>query len=210
MNIIIIDDDRLVSTSLKTIVETEKDITVVAVGCSGREAVSLYMQHHPDIVLMDIRMQDMTGLEAGEVILSRDPDAKVLFLTTFSDDEYIIRAMKAGAKGYLLKQDFESIVPSLKAVEAGQRVFGDDIIAKLPSLLTDDHCDISGYGITQKEFEIMERIAQGLSNREIAEKLYLSEGTVRNSISIILQKLRLRGRTQIAIFYYKNHLGNDN
>lgn len=206
MKIIIVDDDMLVSTSLKTIIETDEDISVCGVSYSGMEAVELYEKFHPDIVLMDIRMKGMTGLEAGEIILEKNKDAKIIFLTTFSDDAYIIKALKIGAKGYLLKQNFECIIPSLKALEAGQRVFGDDIVAKLPSLIGNGRPVLSDYGISPKESEIIQLVAQGLSNREISEQLYLSEGTVRNNISIILQKLNLRGRTQLAIFYYKNRL----
>jgi DNA-binding NarL/FixJ family response regulator len=178
---------------------------VAGTGANGREAVSLYDRLRPDVLLMDIRMDGMTGLEAGEAILKAHPQAKILFLTTFADDEYIVRALKMGAKGYLLKQNFESIVPALKAVYAGQSVFGDDIVAKIPSLIADGgKADFSSYGLTDKEETIIELIAEGLSNREIAGKLYLGEGTVRNAISVILEKLNLKGRTQIAIFYYKN------
>ncbi len=207
MKIIVVDDDRLVSTSLKAIIGTDKDITVEGIGGSGEEAVALYEKIHPDIVLMDIRMTGKTGLEAGEIILSRDKSAKVLFLTTFADDEYIVKALKIGAKGYILKQNFESIVPSLKAVEAGQRVFGDGIITKLPSIINGGGSDLTQFGVSPKENEVIEFIAQGLSNKEISARLFLSEGTVRNSISVILEKLNLRGRTQLAIFYYKNRFG---
>jgi DNA-binding NarL/FixJ family response regulator len=178
---------------------------VAAVGQSGRDAVTLYERHRPDVLLMDIRMEGMTGLEAGEAILRRHPAARVLFLTTFADDEYIVRALKMGAKGYLLKQNFESIVPSLLAVEAGQSVFGEDIVAKIPSLMgSGGKADIRAFGLTDKEGELIALVAEGLSNKEIAERLYLSEGTVRNSISVVLDKLNLRGRTQLAIFYFKN------
>ena len=204
MNVIIIDDDRLVSASLKTIIESDEEIRAAAIGHSGREAVTLYDEIVPDIMLMDIRMDGMTGLEAGEIILRNHPGARILYLTTFADDEYIIKALKIGAKGYLLKQDFESIIPALKAVYSGQRVFGDDIIAKIPAFITGETTpDFSSYGVTGKESEIIQLIAEGLSNKEIAGSLYLSEGTVRNNISIILEKLSLRGRTQLAIFYYK-------
>jgi DNA-binding NarL/FixJ family response regulator len=203
----IVDDDRLVSTSLKAIIEVDKSITVEGIGGSGEEAIELYEKIHPDIALMDIRMKGKTGLEAGEIILSRDKNAKILFLTTFADDEYIVKALKIGAKGYILKQNFECIVPSLKAMETGQRVFGDGIMAKLPSIMSGSGSDLSEYGISPKEYEIIQQIAQGLSNKEISAKLYLSEGTVRNSVSLILEKLNLRGRTQLAIFYYKNRQG---
>ncbi|MDP4088458.1 MAG: response regulator transcription factor [Bacillota bacterium] len=205
MRVLVVDDDKLVCVSLKTILESEEDISVVATGCSGKEAVELYEKLKPDILLMDIRMEAMTGLEAAEHILKENKDARILFLTTFSDNEYIIKALKIGAKGYIIKQNFESIVPSLRAVYMGQNVFGDDIISKIPSLMIDHRkADFSAFGITEKELDIITAVAEGLSNREIAGKLYLSEGTVRNSITTILEKLNLRDRTQLAVFYYKN------
>lgn len=205
MNVVIVDDDKLVSLSLKTIVEADGGIEVAGTGSSGREAVTLYARLRPDVLLMDIRMEGMTGLDAAEAILRDHPQAKILFLTTFADDEYIVRALKMGAKGYLLKQNFESIVPSLKAVCAGQSVFGDDIVARFPSMLHEEtKTSLQDYGLSEKEIAIVELIAEGLNNREIANRLYLGEGTVRNSISVILEKLNLKGRTQIAIFYYKN------
>ncbi|WP_417090041.1 response regulator, partial [Eubacterium maltosivorans] len=190
MKVIVIDDDRLVSVSLKTILEADAEIEVVALGNSGGEAIALYDEHKPDILLMDIRMDGMTGLEAGELILATDRDARILYLTTFLDDEYIIKALKIGAKGYLLKQAFESIVPALKAVYSGQSVFGDEIVTKIPMLLGGEAAvDFSSYGISERDLEIIEGVAQGLSNREISETLFLSEGTVRNYISNILDKL---------------------
>jgi DNA-binding NarL/FixJ family response regulator len=205
MKIIIVDDDKLVGISLKTIIEAESDMEVIGLGLSGLDAISLYGELSPDILLMDIRMDKMTGLEAGEKILKIHPEAKILFLTTFADDEYIIKAIKIGAKGYILKQNFEIIAPSLRAVYAGQSVFGDDIVAKMPHLLGASSVpDFSGCGISDKETEIIELIAQGLSNKEIAGTLFLSEGTIRNSISVILEKLDLKGRTQLAVFYYKH------
>lgn len=205
MTIIIVDDDKLVGISLKTIIEASGEITVAAVGCCGADAVQLYDQLRPDIVLMDIRMEEMTGLDAGEKILAAHPEAKILYLTTFSDDDYIIRALKIGARGYILKQDFEGIIPALKAVYAGQSVFGEDIVAKIPGLLSrNQKVDLNDYGITDKETEIIRLIAEGLSNREIAETLYLGEGTVRNAVSVIMDKLGLKRRTQLAIFYYKH------
>ena len=107
MNIIIIDDDFLVSTALKTILETSQKVKVLATGENGEDAIRLYHKHRPDIVLTDIQMQGMDGLSATRSILADDPDAKVLLLTTFSDDEYIVQALRCGAKGYLLKQDYE-------------------------------------------------------------------------------------------------------
>lgn len=208
MRIVIVDDDKLVGLSLKTIIEAEKGIEVLTIGYNGQDAIRLYEEQKPDILLMDIRMAQMTGLEAGEAILKAHPYAKILFLTTFADDEYIITALKIGAKGYMLKQNFESIVPSLKAVHAGQSVFGEDIITRIPVIFNHGgKAELASFGLTEKEAEIVSLIAEGLSNKEIASTLFLSEGTVRNNISVILEKLNLKGRTQLAVFYYKNTQG---
>jgi len=205
MRVLIVDDDRLVSNSLKTILEADAEIEVVATGNSGKEAIELYSTLKPDVLLMDIRMDGMTGIEVAEILLKQDSAAKILFLTTFSDDDYIIRALQIGAKGYILKQNFESIAPSVKTVFIGQRVFGDEIITKIPSLISDGNkVDFGKFGVSDKEIEILSQVANGLSNKEISEKLFLSEGTVRNYISVVLEKLKLRDRTQLAIFYYRN------
>lgn len=205
MNIVIIDDDKLVAVSLKTILESTGSVKVLAMGSCGEKAIELYSLLKPDVLLMDIRMNGMSGIEAGEKILAGYPDARILYLTTFSDDEYIIKAVLMGAKGYILKQDFESICPALETVMNGQTVFGSDVASKLPELLTNHSSfDFDRYGIVEKEQEIIEQVAKGLSNKEIASLLYLSEGTVRNYISTILEKLSLRDRTQLAIFYYTN------
>ena len=207
MKIIIIDDDPLVSQALKTILQSDPEVSVAAVGNDGDAALSLYREHQPDVLLMDIRMKNVTGITAGQSVLSLYPDARILFLTTFSDDDYIIKALRMGAKGYLLKQKFESIVPSLKAVMAGQNVFGEDIIARLPHFMEDkpkEMMNLSSFGITAKELTILALIADGCSNREIADQQFISEGTVRNAISVLLEKLHLKSRTQLAIFYLKN------
>ena len=132
MNIAVIDDDKLVALSLKTILESTGNIKVAAMGSSGEEAVSIYRETRPDVMLMDIRMEGMTGLEAGTLILAEDASARILYLTTFADDEYIIKALNMGAKGYILKQDFDGIAPALEAVMNGQTVFGERIITKIP------------------------------------------------------------------------------
>ena len=205
MKIVVIDDDKLVALSLKTILENTGSIEIAAMGYSGEEAIGLYAQHKPDVMLMDIRMQGMTGLEAGEKILASDKNARILYLTTFSDDEYIVKALNIGAKGYILKQDFNGIEPALQAVMNGQRVFGEQVISKLPELMTGkESFDYQSFGLTDKEWEMTTLVAQGLSNKEIASEMFLSEGTVRNYLSQILEKLDLRDRTQLAIFYF-NH-----
>ncbi len=201
--VIIADDDNLVCTALEMILKSGNKIEIPALGHDGHEAVRLYEQYRPDLMLLDIRMGEFTGLDAAESILNSFPDAKILFLTTFEDDEYIARALKLGAKGYILKQNFDCILPSIDAVMNGQRVFGDNIINKLPSLYSSAPT-LEKYDLSQREIQVITKIADGLSNREIADILFLSEGTVRNYISVILEKLNLRDRTQIAIFYYKN------
>lgn len=204
MRLLIVDDDNLVSLSLKTILEVSGEVTVLEIGKNGKEAFVLYERHQPDVLLMDIRMEEMTGLAAAQVILEKFPDAKILFLTTFADDEYIAKALSLGAKGYILKQDFESLLPALKAVMNGQSVFESEIVGKLSSALSSPSAfPQENYDITDKEMELIELVADGLSNKEIATKLFLSEGTVRNYLSSILDKLSLRDRTQLAVFYYK-------
>ena len=202
MRIVVVDDDQIVAISLKTILMADEEIEVVACGNDGREAIELYEKEKPDILLMDIQMKNKTGLSAAEEIIKKDRDAKILLLTTFSDDEYIIKALDIGVKGYILKQDFDGIVPAIKAVYRGQSVFGGEIVSKLPVLSsTKKEFDFAAYDIGHKEPEVMAQVALGKSNREIAQCLFLSEGTVRNYISSILEKLSLRDRTQLAVFY---------
>lgn len=204
MRILIVDDDRLVCSSLKTILEAQGQ-TIAGIGCNGREAVTLYKETKPDVLLMDIRMEGMNGVDASEEILHNYPDARILFLTTFSDDEYIIRALKLGVKGYILKQNFDSIIPALEAVYMGQNVFNTEIIAKLPNLLKQGVADETGcYDLNERELHFIQLVAKGLNNKELAQTLFLSEGTVRNYLSSLLEKLQLRDRTQLAIFYYQN------
>lgn len=205
MKIVIVDDDYLVTEALKTILEANEDVQVSATGADGREAVKLFEEYRPDVLLMDIRMKNMNGLEALTEILKADPKANVLLLTTFLDDEYIVKALRLGAKGYLLKQDYTSILPALRAICSGQTVFGKQIMSKIPDLIRKEkEFDYSFYEINDREREVIRLIAEGYSNKEIASELYLSEGTVRNYLSTILDKLQLRDRTQVAVFYYKH------
>ncbi|MDF2544094.1 MAG: hypothetical protein K0S47_3812 [Herbinix sp.] len=206
MKILLIDDDKLVCSSLQIILSADPELTVIGKGFNGLEAIQQYQKLRPDVLLMDIRMEEMSGLEAGEQILAKYPEAKILYLTTFLDDDYIIKALSIGAKGYMLKQNYDSIIPSVKAVYLGQNVYGNEIITKLPGLIGKAYEEkaLNKYGITEKELEIITKIADGCSNKEISDQLFLSEGTIRNNISTILDKLNLRDRTQLAIFYYKN------
>ena len=217
MRVLIVDDDNLVVLSLKTILEAKK-VEVVGTGTNGDEAIQKYRGLKPDVLLMDIRMQGMDGLKAASCILEEFPNASILFLTTFSDDEYIVQALCLGAKGYILKQDYESLLAALHAVCSGQSVFGQEIVSKMPALLQKKEMEktknmqatkseekefehLAGFGLTQKDLLVIKQVAEGKNNREIAETLYLGEGTVRNYISEILEKLQLRDRTQLAIFY---------
>ena len=205
--ILLVDDDELITMSLEMIISADGDFEIVGKGSSGREAVALFDELKPDLLLMDIRMADMNGLEAAEAILSSHKDATILFLTTFSDDEYIVKALKLGVKGYLLKQDYKSLPAALHAAIDGQSVFGGAVVDKLPSLMSKgaetDEFDYRKYDISEKEYEVIQLVAEGFSNKEISQKLFLSEGTVRNYLSTILEKLNLRDRTQLAIFYLK-------
>lgn len=205
MRVVIADDDMLVSGALKTILEKDKDVEVQGIAGNGKEAVELYQKYEPDVILLDIQMSPVSGLEASEEILKSNPDARILLLTTFSDDEYIVKALKCGVKGYLLKQDYASILPAIRAVCTGQTVFGTQIVSRLPELLERKSTfDYEAYEITGKEREVMALVADGKSNKEIAGEMFLSEGTVRNYISGILDKLNLRDRTQLAVFYLRN------
>ena len=208
--VIIIDDDYLVALSLKTILEASGNIDIVATGKDGSEALELYRTYKPDVLVMDIRMQNMTGLEAAGEVIDEFADARILLLTTFNDDEYIVKALKLGAKGYILKQDFEGIEPAIMAVAGGQTVFGGEVIGRIPSLMDSSVADTAKKSIneellekdiSEKEISIIELVAEGYNNKEIAEQLFLSEGTVRNYLSGILEKLELRDRTQLAVFY---------
>lgn len=202
MRIVVVDDDQIVAISLKTILESDEEIEVAACGNDGADAIELYEKEKPDILLMDIQMKNVSGLSSAEEIMKKDSEAKILLLTTFSDDEYIIKALDIGVKGYILKQDFDGIVPAVKAVYRGQSVFGGEIVSKIPVLSSSkSEFDFAAYDIGPKEQEVMAQVALGKSNREIAETLFLSEGTVRNYISSVLEKLSLRDRTQLAVFY---------
>ena len=220
MRILLADDDILVLQGLKNIIEAEgrnskNPKLIIAQAQDGNEAVELYKKSQPDIALMDIRMPNKNGIEAGREILQIDPVAKIIYLSTFREDEYIIEALRIGAKGYLIKSNFESITPALDAVQSGQNVFGDEIISKMPKLinslsnesdknkLDDSNLRRQISELSEQELRIINLVANGLSNKEIALELFLSEGTCRNYISTILEKLELRDRTQLAIFYYK-------
>lgn len=211
IRVCIIDDDPFVRMSLQTILEAQDDVEVCALGGDGDEAVALFDRERPDVLLMDIQMPGTGGLDAAERILAAHAEARVVFLTTFSDDEYIVRALRLGAKGYLIKQEVATIAPALRTVMAGQSVLGNEVLDRMDALMRSASAPSASSagggvhgGLTEREAAIVELVAEGLDNKEIAAKLYLSEGTVRNHISAILQKLDLKNRTQLVVRYYRD------
>lgn len=208
MRIIIVDDDKLVCDSLKIILGAQPSIEVVGLGSSGDDAVRLFRELAPDVALLDIQMPGRDGLSAARKILAEDPAARVVFLTTFSDDEYIVAALKLDARGYLIKTDVQAIPPALAQVMEGKRVLeGKPANSVDFSVSTEEAKSRERTGafaaLTDREFEVVRLIAEGLDNKEIAATAYMGEGTVRNHTSSILAKLGLRNRTQIAIAYLK-------
>ena len=204
LKVLITDDEQMICNLIANILDWEDmGFQIIGMANTGTDAFDIIQKEKPDVVLMDIQMQEMSGLAAAEEILTMDKAAKILLLTTFSDEEYIVKALGLGVKGYILKQDFEAIIPALKAVYGGQSVFGGEVVSKIPVLTAAKHdFSYADYDIGEKEQEIIEQAAMGKSNREIAQSLFLSEGTVRNYISAILEKLSLRDRTQLVVFYF--------
>jgi len=215
------DDDPFIRESLRLILGTMPDIEVAGVCADGQEAVR-FVRERPgevDVVLMDVRMPVCDGVEGTRLIREAAPEVKVLILTTFDDDEYIVKALKYGAGGYLLKNvPPDTIAEGIRAVHAGHTLMHPDVARKLAGMLQAGGSGEAGgaggaapagrkrladYGLNDTEQKIVRKIADGLSNREIAQALYLSEGTVKNYITDILGKLELRDRTQIAIFYLR-------
>lgn len=210
IKIAIVDDEKLIREGLKIILLTYDDIKVSGMGENGYEALKLCNVDNIDLVLMDIRMPICDGVKGTKLIKDEFPDVKVLILTTFKDIEYIQEAMKNGASGYLLKDSsYDLIYEGIKTASMGNIVMHPDVASNIfnhtkiniiPETVYDN------YNITNKEIEIIKYIADGLSNKEIGEKLFLSEGTIKNNVSTLLSKLELRDRTQIVVFAFKNNL----
>lgn len=199
MKLLIVDDDSLVCRSLQILLGKETDIEVIGIANSGREALELCKQELPDAVLMDIQMPVMNGIACTAELKKLYPGLRIMMLTTFNDEEHIRSALKAGADGYLLKSAaIETMANQLRALVSGTAVLDRNVFK---AIIEPAHNTLDG--LTEREQDIVECVAQGLSNKEISEKLYLSDGTVRNMLSIILDKLELRDRTQLAIYYWK-------
>ncbi|MDF2700543.1 MAG: two component transcriptional regulator, LuxR family [Haloplasmataceae bacterium] len=206
MKLLIVDDDTLICDGLKMIFELEDDFQVVGTGKNGEEAYKLCQEYKPDIVLMDIRMPICDGVIGASKIKAVFPEIKVVMLTTFKDTEFIKEALNCGAEGYILKsQPADSIVKSVRAVAKGSVVFEKQIALMIPDLMSKNNKkQPSDFNLTNREFDIIRLIGQGMSNKEISHELFIGEGTIRNNITIILEKLNLRDRTQLAIFYIHN------
>ena len=226
MKTAIVDDDPIVCQSLETILTATHTADVLWTAFGGDDAVTRYFSSpasHPDVLLIDIQMPGKDGLATAREILHRDPSARILFLTTFSDQDYIAQAISLGAKGYLIKQDVSAVAPALQAVMAGQIVLGADVLDKLsvsptsttsatPQTAPGNHAhrsvtiDIQDLNmLSDRERDVAALVAEGYDNRQIAANLFLSEGTVRNRISAMLDKLGLTNRTQLAIAWINAH-----
>ncbi|MNW26143.1 Transcriptional regulatory protein DegU [compost metagenome] len=213
IQVMIVDDDPLICESMKMILGLNEHIQVTGTAANGLEAVSLVRSGVPaDVVLMDIRMPGCDGVEGTRLMKEVAPDSKVLILTTFDDDEFIIEALRNGARGYLLKNiSPERIIQGIRTVHDGDMLIHPDIARKLTELLRTPSPAHHGqsmewsteYGLTPTEDQVVALIAEGMTNKEIAQHLYLSEGTIKNYVTDILGKLHLRDRTQIAIMYWK-------
>jgi len=199
MKLLIADDDGLIRDSLKLLLELEPGWSVRAAS-NGSEACEMCEEDPPDIILMDIRMPLCDGVAAARAIKQAHPAVKIVMLTTFADDGYIASAIEAGAEGYLLKSTpADGIIERIRAVEKGALVFDRGVrLAAKRTAAPLFEC------LTERENEVLSLVAAGLSNGEIAGKLFLSQGTVRNAVSAILDKLQLRDRTQLAVYYWKN------
>lgn len=204
IRVLIADDDVLVREGLKVILELDGDFEVVGCVDNGFEAVKLCRQEHVDVALLDVRMPVMDGLQAAKEI-AEHTSAKPLILTTFDDHDFIVNAIKNGAKGYILKNTPPDIMKNaIKLVRDGGTVMQDTVLDKLRYELNGGRRAKVDTGLfSPRELEIMELISKGLSNKEIASRLYISEGTVKNHITSILNKTGLEHRTQIAIYYLK-------
>lgn len=205
MKLIIADDDTLISDSLKMFIEMSNDIKVIGTAKDGEEVIKLCEKEIPNVILMDIRMPNMNGVEATKIIKKRWPKIHIVMLTTFKESELIKNALLAGAEGYLLKSTpADGIVERIKAIGKGAVVLDTEVLENLYSINPQLDADLTFKNIlTQREIEILYLVAQGNSNKEIAEAVHLSEGTVRNFISSLLSKLDLRDRTQLAVYYWK-------
>lgn len=208
IRIIIADDQALVRDGLKTLLNLEEDMEVIGTAENGREAFELSRKLEPDILLLDIRMPEMDGVECIRKMKSIQSSAKVIMLTTFNDDEYILNAIAAGAKGYLLKDmEVTELVEAIHDAAGNKLVMPSEVVTKLAESLAkvvdekNKRLIPEKYGFSDREKEIAKMMAQGFNNRQIAAALYISEGTVRNYISNLYNKIGVSDRTQAALLF---------
>lgn len=213
IKVLLVDDQSILSEGLKMILGKEDDINICGIANNGKEAYELCGWHRPDIVLMDIKMPQMNGVEATKKIKNDFPEIKIIVLTTFKDDEYIYEALKNGALGYLLKDASpKEIAKAIRTVYNGGALLQSNIatrvIDKFSQMAQKDNKDVDERLnlLTEREVEICRLLGEGKNNREIGDELFISEGTVKNHITKILTKLDLRDRTQLAIFAVKNDI----
>lgn len=212
IKIMLVDDQELIIQGLSMILSNEDDIEVVATASNGMEAINLCESTPIDIVLMDIRMPIMDGVEATLKIKEKHEGIKIIVLTTFNDDAYIFGSLKNGASGYLLKDATpEEIIEAVKVVYSGGTLINPEVATKVVKRLTDQEYepydeDERIQQLTEREKDICHLLGEGLNNKEIGEALFISEGTVKNNITRILDKLEFRDRTQLALFALKNRL----
>lgn len=198
MKLLIVDDDLLILKSLSLTLSREDDITVTGCASDGVEAIKICEEQTPDIILMDIRMPGVDGVAATRLIKQRYPNVRIMMLTTFDDKPNIQQALSAGADGYLVKTDkISDIAGKLRTMMDGAGVLGADVLKKL-TMPENPALD----NLTTRERDITRLVAQGLANKEIAAQLFLSEGTVRNNIVVIMEKLCVTNRTQLGMAYY--------
>ncbi|MBF2065045.1 MAG: response regulator transcription factor [Calothrix sp. C42_A2020_038] len=215
IKVLLVDDQYLIRQGLRALLELEPDLEIVGEAENGREAIDLIGELHPDVVLMDMRMPIMDGVDATREIQQRFVNMKVLVLTTFDDNEYVSAALQYGAMGYLLKDTpSEELAVAIRAVYRGYTHLGPGIAKKLFSLpvsAVQPTLPPAFAELTPREKEVLRLIATGASNREIAQQLFISEGTVKNHVTNILNRLNLRDRTQAALFAnsYVSYLGNE-
>jgi DNA-binding NarL/FixJ family response regulator len=206
--IIIADDQTLFRAGLAMLLAQDQRLTIVAQASDGAEATELAAKHKPDVVLMDLKMPKMDGVEATRQITAANPDVKVLLLTTFDADSHVIQALKAGASGYILKDAKpEAIVSSILTVMSGGRVMASEVANRVLDMLTGTSTPKEFYdGLTAREVEILKLLATGLLNKQIAYRLKISEKTVRNHVSNMYEKLNVFDRSQAVLYAVRKGL----
>lgn len=203
IRVIICDDQEVVCEGLRAILSTASDLEVVGIANDGQEAVDLVQRLHPDVALMDLKMPNMTGIQATRLIHMQFPETKVLVLTTYDMDDWVYEAVQAGAAGYLLKDTpREGLINAIQGTAAGKAYVDPNVAGKLLAMINHHPSPVRGELtrlLSEREVDVLRLLARGMNNPEIAVKLSLSEGTVRNYVSAILTKLEVTDRTQAAL-----------